>query len=529
MSRGERMPAKDKEQEGRGPDPASREMLAQAARQGMETVWDRSEEARAHCRVGIEGICCRVCNMGPCGIGPKRPRGVCGADADTIAARNLVRAIAAGVSAHSDHGRHLVHTLKLVAHGSAEAFRIRDERRLVEAAREYGIGVEGLTALQVAGELAKVLEREFAESPGPMKTLEQAPRKRRELWEKTGVEPRGIDPSVVEMMHRTTMGVDHSFRSLEMAGIRTALADGWGGSTIATTVSDILFGTPKPVRSVVNLGVLSPDKVNIVVHGHEPALSEVIVAVCRELEMLSYAREKGAAGIQVSGICCTANEILMRHGVPQAGNFLQQELAVMTGAVEMMLVDVQCVMPSLAPVARCFHTAVVGTSSRARTEGFEAVEFDASRALDQARDLVRRAVDNFPNRKPEKVCIPAERMELPRLLPPAERRHYRRPHPGSGRSHRLQQSQKVGGKHHRAHGQGPDREQRAGATDGVRGRVLRQGRLADSRGGAAFGRAGAARSVRGGRHAAGAAHGLLRGQQPDPGGGHRGAQGRRAG
>jgi carbon-monoxide dehydrogenase catalytic subunit len=402
----------DEKPSAHGCDPVSRTLCERATAANVKTVWHRADEAGAPCTFGKNGICCRICNMGPCRISAKNPRGVCGADGDTIAARNLCREIAAGVAAHSDHGRHLVHLLKLAAEGAAPDYAIKDEKRLREVAADYAVATEGKTVSHIALELVAVFEREFGRSDAPLATLTQAPRARQGVWEKHGLSPTGIDPSVVEIMHRTTMGVDHEFQHLAMAGIRASLADGWGGSTIATAVTDILFGTPKPVRSIVNLGVISATKVNIVVHGHEPALSEMIAAACEDPSLIDYAKSKGADGIQLGGICCTANEVLMRRGIPVAGTFLQQELAVMTGAVEMMLVDVQCVMPGLADVAKCFHTRVISTSPLAHTEGFEPFAFDAARAGEQAHGLVRRAIDNFSNRRKEKVCIPDEKMDL---------------------------------------------------------------------------------------------------------------------
>jgi carbon-monoxide dehydrogenase catalytic subunit len=392
-------------------DSATVQMKDHAGARGLETVWDRSN-ANVVCRFGSEGICCKICNMGPCRISPKTPKGTCGADANTIAARNLSRAVAAGTSAHSDHGRHLVHTLKMVADGKTDSYKIKDERKLMETAQFYAVETAGRSVNDIAGDLADVMEKEFSYNHGPMATLRQAPLKRQAIWKKNNIEPHGIDHSVVELMHRTNMGVDHSFEHVESGSLSTSIADGWGGSMIATAVSDILFGTPQPVASSVNIGVLSLDKVNIIVHGHEPTLSDCVAAACESPEMIEYAKSKGAAGIQLAGMCCTGNEILMRHGVPVAGNFLQQELAIMTGAVEMLLVDVQCVMPSLGSVAGCFHTKVLSTSPLAHTQGFEAFEFSEEHAEQQAKALVRMAIDNFQNRKKDSVVIPDNRVDF---------------------------------------------------------------------------------------------------------------------
>jgi carbon-monoxide dehydrogenase catalytic subunit len=393
-------------------DQATIDMVKIANDTEMSTVFDRYQLQKPQCKFGTDGVCCRLCHMGPCRITPKAHLGICGADADTITARNLLREIAAGTAAHSDHGRMLVRTLKKVATGEAGEYKIVDPIRLHEAARFYQVPTEGKDDLVIAGELADFFMTQFSFSEEPNVTLKLAPEKRQALWTKLGINPNGIDSAVVELMHRTHMGVDHDYKHLIMAGLKCSLADGWVGSAIATTVSDILFGTPKPVRSRVNLGVLAGDKVNIIVHGHEPTLSEMLAIASQDKELIDYAKSKGANGINVAGICCTANEVLMRHGLPIVGNFLQQELAILTGAVEVMVIDVQCVMPSLSQVTKCFHTKLVSTSEIAHTGDAEQIEFHVKTGYEQASNLIREAIDNYANRDQSRVHIPDESMEL---------------------------------------------------------------------------------------------------------------------
>jgi len=393
-------------------DPAINEMVSIAGTAGLPTVWDRYKAQHPQCKFGMEGVCCRLCHMGPCRITPKAKLGICGADADTIVARNLIREIAAGTAAHSDHGRMLVRTLKLVSQSKGGDYKISDPMRLREVAQFFDIPTDDRADEEIAGELADFFIQQFAWSDEPNATLKLAPSKRASLWRKLEIEPKGIDSAIVELLHRTNMGVDHDYRHLIMGGLKCSLADGWVGSAIASAVSDILFGTPKPIRSRVNLGVLAEDKVNIIVHGHEPTLSEMLAAASQDDELLAYARQQGASGINVAGICCTANEVLMRHGLPIAGNFLQQELAILTGAVEMMIVDVQCVMPSLSNVAKCFHTKLVSTSELAHSPEAEQITFEVERGYEHARKLIRAAIDNYPRRDRERIHIPHESMEL---------------------------------------------------------------------------------------------------------------------
>jgi carbon-monoxide dehydrogenase catalytic subunit len=393
-------------------DPASVEALRKAELEGASTCFARMDEQAKQCSFGKNGVCCRICHMGPCRITAKSPRGVCGADADTVVARNYLREVASGAAAHADHGRHLALLLLKVAEGDGGAYQIRDERALRRNALKYGIEATGRSTEEVARDLALLLIEEFSRQSGPLATLALAPLKRQGVWRSRAVEPDGIDRSVVECLHRSTMGVDHDYRSVLTHALRTALADGWGGSRIASMVSDILFGTPQPVTGQVNLGVLGEDTVNIVVHGHEPVVSEMLAVASRDPEILEAARAAGAEGVTLAGICCTANEILMRHGIPIAGNFLQQELAIVTGAVEVMVTDVQCCMPSLPEIARAYHTEIISTSDRARTVGSTHHAFDEDNAIESAKDLVRRAIDNYRNRDRAKMAIPDHRMPL---------------------------------------------------------------------------------------------------------------------
>jgi len=404
------------EKQQRSIDPATERALERAAEREIDTVWDRWAAMQPQCGFGSLGVCCRICTMGPCRIDPfgEGPSvGVCGATADTIAARNLARMIASGVAAHSDHGRDVAHTMLLMAKGEAKDYQVKHERKLREVAGYLGIeGADTKDPQQLALAVAEAAYAQFGQQEGELSLMRRAPKKRQDLWRKLGLWPRGVDREVVEIMHRTHMGVDNDYHNIVLAGMRTALADGWGGSMIGTDLQDIMLGCPTPIRAKVNLGVLAEDKVNIVIHGHEPMLSEMIVEASRDPELLKLAAEKGAKGIQLSGICCTANEVLMRQGVPSAGNFLQQEVAIATGAVEAMIVDVQCLMPSLDEVSRCFHTKLITTSPKAKFPGVEHIEFDERRALDVAKQIVRIAIENFPNRKPELVEIPKETMDL---------------------------------------------------------------------------------------------------------------------
>jgi carbon-monoxide dehydrogenase catalytic subunit len=411
----------EKTKEVKSIDTATLDMIAKATEEGVRTVFERAEKTKA-CPIGAEGNCCNICAMGPCRVPlpkgkeetpeEKRARtGVCGATAETIAARNFTRKVAAGAAAHSDHGRKVTEAFTLMAKGEAKDFTIKDEQKLLQLALDLGVNIGDRSNQEIALDIAKICEAEFGRQEGELLYVRKAPLKRQELWRQQGVTPRGIDREVVEMMHRTHMGVDQDYKSLLQQGVRTALADGWGGSMIATDLQDIMFGTPAPVASEINLGVLKEDEVNLIIHGHEPQLAEMLAVATRDPEMVKYAESKGAKGINLAGMCCTANEILMRHGVPIAGNFLQQEMAIVTGALEAMVVDVQCIMQGIADVASCFHTKIITTDERAHIQGAVHMQFDERNAMESAKKIVKVAIDNFPNRG-KHVRIPQYKTDL---------------------------------------------------------------------------------------------------------------------
>ena len=402
-------------------DPATIELIEKATSEGVNTAFDRAETMKP-CPIGAVGSCCKHCGMGPCRVPlPKgkeetpeekqKRRGVCGATAETIAARNFIRMVAGGAAAHSDHGRGVAELFLAVARGEAPGYEIKDEQKLLQVALDLGIEIGDRSNEELAIDIGETLLREFGKQEGELLFLRRAPLKRQELWRQQGVAPRGVDREIVEIMHRTHIGVDQDHRNLLKQGVRASIADGWGGSMMATELQDILFGTPTPVLGSINLGVLKEDEVNLIIHGHEPLLSEMIVAAAQDPQMIELAKSKGAKGINIAGICCTANEILMRHGVPIAGNFLQQELAIVTGAVDAMVVDVQCIMQSLTTVAECYHTKIVTTSPKAKIPGAIHIEFDEHDALKSAQAIVRTAIENFANRG-KNIQIPSQQTDL---------------------------------------------------------------------------------------------------------------------
>ena len=383
---------------------ATNSLLENGKKVGADSWQQRVKNQTPHCGFGEAGTCCRICSMGPCRITRKSPRGICGCDVHGIVGRNFLRFTAGGSATHSDHGREICHTLYQAKEGGN--YQVKDPEKLVRIAKEWGVETEGKDIYDLAHEIAEIGLLEYGKPFGVQRFLKRAPEHTQELWHDAGIEPRAIDREVSTAMHMTHMGNTSLPEALVRQALRCGLSDGWGGSMMGTELSDVLFGTPKPVDSTANIGVMEKDMVNIIVHGHDPSLSEMIVYYANDPEMIALAKSVGAKGINIAGVCCTANEVAMRHGIPMAGNFLSQENVVLTGACEAIVVDVQCIFPALGPLSKCFHTKFITTSPICRMPDSEFIQFSAENAGDNAKAIVKMAVENFKNRNQDLVNIP---------------------------------------------------------------------------------------------------------------------------
>jgi len=387
-------------------DPAALAVIDHNTANGQhETAYERYVKMQPQCNFGRTGVCCRICLQGPCRITKKASKGICGAHGYTIVARNLIRAISGGTGAHSDHSRHMLYALMEVLEGKAPDYGVEDPEKLRRVASRLGIEIEGKDDLQLLEAVLQQAISDFSKiTPEPCKWLETTVvPERMEKFDACNIQPRSIHTTIAETMGQTHMGVDADPVNLIFQGLKTSLCD-YICMHIGTDLSDILFGTPKPVYTEANFGVIDPEMVNIAVHGHNPLLSEMVVRVARDMK--AEAEAAGAKGVKCMGICCTGNEVLMRQGVPVLTNFLSQELPIMTGAIDAMVVDVQCIMPGVKAASECYHTRIITTMSHSKIPGSYHVEFTEDRAVEKAKEVVNLAIEAFKERTGKGVDIP---------------------------------------------------------------------------------------------------------------------------
>ena len=405
--------------------PSTAQMLEKATKDGVETAFHRANDMKP-CPIGMEGACCKNCSMGPCRMSTKSPYdkvGVCGATYDTIASRNFARMVAGGAAAHTDHGMAMLDIFKEVVKGNIPDYKIKDIDKLKYVAESVGIPVyiekdDGTTQLRdvkdIALDLAEELEKTYTQVEGEIPFTKRVPPKTLEKWRELGIVPRGAMREIMELMHRTHMGVDQEYNNMTLHFMRTALSDGWGGSMVATEVSDILFGTPKAVRGEVDMGCLDEKQVNIIIHGHEPNLFESMIEGVNDPKNIEKAKSAGAEGINLVGMCCSGTEVLMRHGIPHVGNFMSTEAVIVTGAIDAMAVDVQCIKQALANLSSCYGTKFFTTNRRAKIEGATHIELDEHNPRECVDKIIDMAIDRFKNNRKAKIEIPQNRhMSIP--------------------------------------------------------------------------------------------------------------------
>lgn len=400
------------------PDPAVKEMLLRAEQLGIDTAFDRFDKQKPQCNFGLAGICCKICNMGPCRITEKSPRGVCGADADLVVARNLLRAAAAGTAQHGMHAREIILSLKWAAEGKLD-IPIMGEQKIRATAEAFGIPTKHRTTKKIAIDLADKLLADMSRTePGEYETITAcAPAERQKVWKDLDILPISAYHEVFEAYHKTGCAIDGDWKSIMQQFLRCGLAFTFSGVVGANIATDSLFGVGDRVTSKVNIGALKKGYVNIAVHGHLPTLVSQIVKTGQEEKFIELAKSKGAKGIRFYGICCSGLAAMYRYGgVIPLSNAVSAELVLGTGALDLWVADVQDVFPSIMEVAKCFKTTVVTTSDSARLPGAERYEYDhhhsnigETKAL--AEKIVTRAIESFEQRKGIPVYIPPYEVE----------------------------------------------------------------------------------------------------------------------
>jgi carbon-monoxide dehydrogenase catalytic subunit len=397
-------------------DDSTEEMIKHAENLGIETVFYRQAKydesflgiGKSRCYFGTSGVCCRQCVMGPCRIwledlpmiyrlsAPKLNKGTCGASVDTIVARNLLMMVGRGTAAHASHSRHVASALLKTAQNKT-SYRIKEPEKLISIASKLHLeAAQGLENTAIAA--ASMAISDIVGDEGSMKfATSYFPASVSKNLIGLGALPGSVCSELLAEGHETSMGTMADPTSLILHAAKLGVAD-MASLIISSEFQDVLFGIPRPVQSRIGFNVLDKNKINVVIHGHVPLLSEKLIELSEDDELLNKARALGASGINIVGCCCTGNEVLMRHGIPLVGSNLQQELVIATGLVEAFVVDIQCIYPNIENVAAKFHTKIITTMKEAKLPNSEHIPFEEEHADEMVRKILDIAIANFQKR-----------------------------------------------------------------------------------------------------------------------------------
>jgi carbon-monoxide dehydrogenase catalytic subunit len=316
----------------------------------------------------------------------------------------FLQTVLRGTSSHIGHAIHVAKLFMKAAEGS-DNFPIKDEAKLHAVASELGIETDGKQTLDIAKEVGqKAMEDLVGPGEGPMSFALALVPKNIDKLVKAGLIPqKSATETIVQGIHSTAQGMMSSTDHLIMSCLKFGVID-MLALYISTQLQDILLSVPTPKESKIGMDVLQKDKVNILVHGHLPVLSEMVILFANKLE--EKARAAGAKGINVVGTCCTGTEVLVRLGIPMAGSTIMQELVVGTGVADAVCVDVQCVYPSLSTITKALHTRLITTMPELRMNNDIYIEFTPDNADKAANQIVEEAIAAYKERSADRVFLP---------------------------------------------------------------------------------------------------------------------------
>ncbi len=398
---------------------STQEMYERTGKLNIPTLFDRYNAQQPQCSFGAQGICCQLCSHGPCRITNKAKEGICGATADVIAARNFLRLTAGGAAAYTHHLELVAKTLKAAAQGKT-LFKIQDVAKLKAVAGALGLDATKSTG-EIAIALANAVLTEIKKSADePLMLVEKlAPKTRLEVWKKLGVVPGGTYAEIGDAMTKTLTSIDTDPVDLLLTTLKVGIATGYMGLVATITLQDILLGTPLPAKSEADLGVIDPKTVNIVAHGHVPLMATAVLQAAKSPEMLRLAKEAGASDIKVLGSMCTGQELMQRSATSakgfagQTGNWINQEYLIATGAIDLVMMDLNCSTPALKSMADHFHTKVISVDKLVRMAGVtDHLDFTPEKADEQAKQIIKMAIDAYKKRNNGKIHIPKYKSEV---------------------------------------------------------------------------------------------------------------------
>lgn len=372
------------------------------ASKGVETSFHRTEEQKVKCGFGLQGICCRLCANGPCRVTPKSPRGICGADADTIVARNFLRAVASGAACYL----HVVeNTARNLKHLGETKGNIKGINALNDLAYEFGITEEDnhKKCIEVANKVLNDLYKPRYEKMELVEKVAYAPRV--EKWKELGIMPGGAKSEVFDAIVKSSTNLNSDPVDMLVNCLNLGISTGLYGLTLTNLLNDVMLGEPVIRMAPVGFNVIDKDYINIMITGHQHSTFSHFQDRLKDSDVVEIAKSVGAKGFRLVGCTCVGQDLQLRGEHYQeifaghAGNNFTSEAVLSTGAIDMVLSEFNCTIPGLEPIADEYKVKMVCLDDVAKKSNAEFVEFDRDNIETITENLIAKAVEAYKERR----------------------------------------------------------------------------------------------------------------------------------
>lgn len=354
------------------------------------------------CGYGLEGVCCRLCSNGPCRLSPARPKGVCGADADTIAARNFLRQVAAGSGCYI----HVVENAAMeLAEIAAKRAPIRGEKALDRLAR--ALGIDDYSNWGKAGKIAEMVLKDLRRPVGEkMELIERIGYpKRVEVWKDLGIIPGGAKDEVFNAVVKTSTNLNSDPVNMLLHCLRLGISTGIYGLVLTNMLNDIIMGEAEIGFDPVGLRIIDPDYINIMTTGHQHAFFRDLEEYLVSPEAMKAAEQAGAKGFRIVGCTCVGQDFQLRKAAGtgvfcgHAGNNYTSEAVLMTGCVDLVVSEFNCTLPGIEPICDELKIPQICLDDVAKKANAEYVKYSYRERRNISERIAGAAVNAYSARK----------------------------------------------------------------------------------------------------------------------------------
>lgn len=368
----------------------------------METSHHRVEGQSTKCGFGLQGVCCRLCSNGPCRITPKAPRGICGASADTIVARNFLRAVAAGSGCYI----HVVENTALNVKKTALAKgNIKGEKALERLSQIFDIkGADKYeTALKVADAVLADLYKPEYEKMELVEKMAYAPRYKK--WEELGILPGGAKGEVFHGVVKCSTNLNSDPVDMLTDCLKLGISTGIYGLTLTNLLNDVLLGEPELRMAPVGLRVIDPDYINIMITGHQHTIFVDLQERLTSPEAVAKAKAAGAKGFKLVGCTCVGQDLQLRGAHYEevfdghAGNNYTSEAVLATGGIDAVLSEFNCTLPGIEPICDQMMIKQICLDSVAKKANAEMKPFIFEEREKQSEEIIDEIVEAYKARR----------------------------------------------------------------------------------------------------------------------------------